>query len=95
MDWSDDPVDFSVWKRVPGNPFADYDPKEGIALWSLWEMPSTAVGKPVRRGRPRGAPTAVRSVRLSVETWKRLEAEAEKAHKSVNRLIADRLRRRA
>ncbi len=54
MDWTDRPIDFRKWKRVPGNPFADYDPAEGIALWSLWEMPSSSVGKWVRRGRPRG-----------------------------------------
>ncbi len=51
MDWTDEPIDFDVWKRVPGNPFADYDPKEGIALWSLWEMPSSVVGRKVRRGK--------------------------------------------
>lgn len=43
-DWTDEPIDMKVWTRVPGNPFADYDPAEGIALWSLWEMPSCAVG---------------------------------------------------
>jgi hypothetical protein len=92
MDWTDDPIDLAVWKRVPGNPFADYDPKEGIALWSLWEMPSSGVGRLVRRGRPRGKPTRVRSVRLPVKTWKRLEAEAQRSHLSVNALIARRLR---
>jgi hypothetical protein len=95
MDWTDEPIDLRVWKRVPGNPFADYDPKEGIALWSLWEMPSSAVGRLVRRGRPPGKPTKVRSVRLPVETWERLQKEAKKSHKSVNALIAARLRRRA
>jgi hypothetical protein len=54
MHWSDEPIDLKLWKRVPGNPFADYDPADGIALWSLWEMPSCVVGKVVRRGRPRG-----------------------------------------
>jgi hypothetical protein len=91
MHWSDEPIDLSVWRRVPGNPFADYDPADGIALWSLWEMPSCSVGKLVRRGRPRGRPTAVRSVRLPVETWKRLEAEANAAKVSVNSLIAKRV----
>lgn len=90
MHWTDEPIDLKVWKRVPGNPFADYDPADGIALWSLWEMPSCAVGKLVRRGRPRGKPTAVRSVRLPVETWKRLEAEASAANTSINSLIAKR-----
>lgn len=91
MDWSDEPIDFNVWKRVPGNPFADYDPDEGIALWSLWEMPSVAVGRTVRRGRPKGEPTAVRSVRLPVETWKRLEEEAAREDTTVNALIARRV----
>jgi hypothetical protein len=86
-----EPIDPKVWKRVPGNPFADYDPNDGIALWSLWEMPSSSVGKLVRRGRPRGAPTAVRSVRLPVTTWKRLEAQAVAKKTTVNRLIAKRL----
>jgi hypothetical protein len=53
-DWTDEPIDLTVWRRVPGNPFADYDSADGIALWSLWEMPSCAVGKVVRRGRPAG-----------------------------------------
>jgi hypothetical protein len=91
MSWSDAPVDFRVWKRVPGNPFADYDPSEGIALWSLWEMPSSALGKVVRRGRPRGEPSAVRSIRLPVSTWKRIEKEAKRANASVNALIARRI----
>jgi hypothetical protein len=90
-DWTEEPIDTKVWKRVPGNPFADYDPAEGIALWSLWEMPSSAVGKLVRRGRPPGEPTAVRSVRLPVTTWERLENEAKEAHTSVNALIRRRL----
>lgn len=90
-DWTDEPIDPLVWKRVPGNPFADYDPADGIALWSLWEMPSCTVGKLVRRGRPRGEPTAVRSVRLPVATWKRLEKEAEEAATSVNDLIRKRV----
>jgi len=90
-DWTDDPIDLDVWKRVPGNPFADYDPADGIALWSLWEMPSSSVGKIVRRGRPPGEPTAVRSIRLPVSTWKRLETEAEEAATSVNDLIRKRL----
>jgi hypothetical protein len=91
MHWTDEPIDLKVWKRVPGNPFADYDPADGIALWSLWEMPSCAVGKLVRRGRPRGKPTAVRSVRLPVETWKRLEAEASAENTSINAVIAKRV----
>ncbi|MBX3127587.1 MAG: hypothetical protein KF718_12765 [Polyangiaceae bacterium] len=90
-DWTDEPIDTKAWKRVPGNPFADYDPADGIALWSLWEMPSSAVGKLVRRGRPRGKPTAVRSVRLPCDTWKRLEAEARAAKTTVNALIAKRV----
>jgi hypothetical protein len=90
-DWTDEPIDLDVWKRVPGNPFADYDPSDGIALWSLWEMPSSSVGKIVRRGRPPGEPTAVRSIRLPVSTWKRLETEAEAAATSVNDLIRKRL----
>jgi len=90
-DWTDDPIDLDVWKRVPGNPFADYDPADGIALWSLWEMPSSSVGRLVRRGRPPGEPTAVRSIRLPVSTWKRLETEAEAAATSVNDLIRKRL----
>jgi hypothetical protein len=69
----------------------DYDPAEGIALWSLWEMPSSAVGRLVRRVRPRGEPTAVRSVRLPVQTWKRLEAQAAAKKTSVNALIARRV----
>jgi hypothetical protein len=91
-DWTDEPIDFRVWKRVPGNPFADYDPAEGIAVWSLWEMPSSSLGAPLRRGRPRGEPTAVRSVRLPVAMWKRLEEEAAAANTSVNALIARRVR---
>lgn len=91
MDWTEEPIDLSRWKRVPGNPFADYDPADGIALWSLWEMPSTAVGKVVRRGRPPGEPTAVRSVRLPVTTWQRLEQEAADEHTSVNALIRRKL----
>jgi hypothetical protein len=91
MHWSDEPIDLKVWKRVPGNPFADYDPADGIALWSLWEMPSCSVGKLVRRGRPRGKPTAVRSIRLPVETWKRLEAEASSANSTINAVIAKRI----
>jgi hypothetical protein len=90
-DWTDEPIDLDVWKRVPGNPFADYDPADGIALWSLWEMPSSSVGRLVRRGRPPGEPTAVRSIRLPVSTWKRLETEAEAAATSVNDLIRKRL----
>ena len=93
MDWSDRPVDFRKWKRVPGNPFADYDPADGIALWSLWEMPSSSLGKSVRRGRPRGKPTAVRSIRLPVAEWERLEREARRKSVSVNALIVARLRR--
>lgn len=92
MDWTDDPVDFRKWKRVPGHPFADYDPADGIALWSLWEMPSSSLGRLVRRGRPRGAPTAVRSIRLPVAEWSRLERDARKKRISVNALIAERLR---
>ena len=93
MDWTDRPIDFRKWKRVPGNPFADYDPADGIALWSLWEMPSSSLGKLVRRGRPRGKPSAVRSVRLPVAEWERLEREARRKKTSVNALIAARLRR--
>jgi hypothetical protein len=84
-------LDLKVWKRVPGQPFADYDPADGIALWSLWEMPSSMLGKLVRRGRPPSRPTAVRSVRLPVETWKRLEAEASTENTTVNALIAKRV----
>lgn len=91
MDWSDEPIDFSAWRRVQGNPFADYDPAEGIALWSLWEMPSSSIGPLVRRGRPRSDPSAVRSIRLPVSTWKRLEEEARRDHTSVNALIAKRV----
>jgi hypothetical protein len=94
MDWTLEPIDLWVWKRVPGNPFADYDPADGIALWSLWEMPSSAVGKLVRRGRPRGEPTAVRSIRLPVATWRRLEDEARRLGSSVNALITKRVARR-
>ena len=93
MHWADRPIDFRVWKRVPGNPFADYDPADGIALWSLWEMPSCALGKLVRRGRPRAEPTAVRSIRLPVAVWKRLEAEAKRQDATVNALVARRLGR--
>jgi hypothetical protein len=92
MDWSDRPIDFRKWKRVPGHPFRDYDRADGIALWSLWEMPSSSVGKLVRRGRPPGKPSAVRSIRLPAEEWKRLEREARKRKVSVNALIAARLR---
>lgn len=91
-DWTDEPIDLDVWKRVPGNPFADYDPTEGIAVWSLWEMPSSSVGSFVRRGRPPGEPSAVRSVRLPVSTWERLEREAAAEHTSVNGLIRRKLR---
>jgi len=93
MDWTDKPINRKVWKRVPGNPFADYDPADGIALWSLWEMPSCAVGKLVRRGRgrPRGKSTAVRSVRLPVDTWRRLEKEADARKTTINALIAKRV----
>jgi len=80
-----------VWRRVPGNPFADYDPSEGIALWSLWEMPSTGVGKVVRRGRPPGEPTAVRNVRLPTATWKRLEQLAAEQDTTVNALLRAKL----
>lgn len=90
-DWTEKPLDLRVWKRVPGNPFADYDPADGIALWSLWEMPSSTVGKLVRRGRPRGEPSAVRSVRLPVATWEQLENEAKERNLSVNALIASRV----
>ncbi len=91
-DWTEERLDFRKWKRVPGNPFADYDPEEGIGLWSLWEMPSSAIGKLVRRGRPRGPPTKVRSVRLPAKDWDALEREARKHKISVNALIAKRLR---
>lgn len=91
--WSEERIDFRKWKRVPGNPFADYDPADGIALWSLWEMPSSSLGKLVRRGRPKGAPTAVRSVRLPTSEWRKLEREARRQGISVNALIAERLRR--
>jgi hypothetical protein len=91
MTWADEPFDVVAWKRVPGHPFADYDPADGIALWSLWEMPSSSVGKLVRRGRPKGRPTAVRSVRLPMSTWKRLESEASAGNTSVNALIARRI----
>jgi hypothetical protein len=90
-DWTDEPLDLKVWKRVPGNPFADYDAADEIALWSLWEMPSCEVGKVVRRGRPPGEPTGVRSIRLPVATWERLEREAASTHESVNALIRKRL----
>ncbi|MEO8182917.1 MAG: hypothetical protein ABI895_29135 [Deltaproteobacteria bacterium] len=84
-------MDLKVWKRVPGHPFADYDPADGIALWSLWEMPSSALGKLIKRGRPPSRPTAVRSVRLPVETWKRLESEAISENTTINALIAKRV----
>ena len=93
MEWTDRPIDRRVWKRVPGNPFADYDPADGIALWSLWEMPSCMVGPRVRRGRPRSEPTTVRSVRLTVSDWERLEREAKRRKMSVNALVAERLRK--
>jgi hypothetical protein len=93
MDWTEQPIDRKVWKRVRGNPFADYDPADGIALWSLWEMPSCNAGTMVRRGRPRSAPTAVRSVRLTVKDWERLEREAKRKKLSVNALIASRLQK--
>ena len=93
MAWTDEPINFKLWKRVPGNPFADYDPADGIALWSLWEMPSSAMGKMVRRGRPRSEPTAVRSVRLPITTWKHLEQEAKRKRSTVNALIARRVGR--
>lgn len=89
--WVDDPCDLQIWKRVPGLPFGDYDPADGIALWFLWEMPSSAVGKRLRRGRPPGKPTAVRSVRLPVEAWRRLESEATPESTTVNALIARRV----
>jgi hypothetical protein len=95
--WTEERIDRRVWKRLSGNPFADYDPADGIALWSLWEMPSFSVGTLVRRGpsRPWSKPTSVRSVRLPIATWKRLEAEAEAeaaaAKTSVNSLIAKRV----
>jgi len=91
MHWSEEPIDLKVWKRVPGDPFADYDPADGIALWSLWEMPSSSVGKLVRRGRPPREPTLVRSVRLPVTTWKRLAAEAKAAKITVNGLLKKRI----
>jgi hypothetical protein len=91
MMWTEQRIDRKRWKRVPGNPFADYDPADGIALWSLWEMPSSIVGKVVRRGRPRGEPTAVRSVRLPVVTWQRLEQQAKTKKTTVNALIAKRV----
>ncbi len=59
------------------------DPADGIALWSLWETPSSAIGKLIRRGRPRGALIAVRSVRLPVSTWKRLELESRAQNTSI------------
>jgi hypothetical protein len=90
-DWTDDPIDMNAWKRVPGNPFADYVAADGIALWSLWEMPSCAAGKLVRRGRPAGEPTAVRSVRLPVAQWDELEKQATAENTSVNALIRRRL----
>ena len=90
-DWTDEPIDPKVWRRVPGNPFTDYDPAEGIALWSLWEMPSCSLGKVVRRGRPRGEPTAVRSVRLPVALWERLDKQARAGGNTVNGLIRQKL----
>jgi hypothetical protein len=56
-------------------------------------MPSTTIGEPIRRGpgRPKGEPTAVRSVRLPVSTWKRLEKEAAEEELSINALIARRI----
>lgn len=51
--WTEKRIDRRSWKRLPGNPFADYEPADGIALWSLWEMPSFSVGQLVRRGRGR------------------------------------------
>jgi len=50
-------------------------------------MPSSAVGAVVRRGRPPGEPTAVRSVRLPVAVWERLEREAASKKTSLNGLI--------
>jgi len=47
----------------------------------------------VRRGRPRGQPTAVRSIRLPVSTWKRLKQEAQRKKTTVNALIAGRIGR--
>jgi hypothetical protein len=91
MDWTDEPIDTSVWKRVRGNPFADYDPADGIALWSLWEMPSSAVGALVRRGRSPSEPTEARTLRLPVSTWKRLERQAEDAHTSIEAIVRERL----
>lgn len=90
-DWTAEPIDFKLWKRVPGNPFVDYDPAEGISPRSLWEMPSCAVGKLVRRGRPQGEPTSVRSVRLPTAVWDRLEAEARQEHTSVNAIVRKRV----
>ena len=90
-DWTEEPIDFTVWKRLHGNPFADYDPLERIALWSLWEMPSCSVGKLLRRGRPACEPTQVRSVRLPVKTWARLEQDARAASTSLNSLLKRRL----
>ncbi len=91
MHWSEEPIDLKLWRRVPGNSFADYDPAEGIALWSLWEMPSSPVGKLVRRGRPPREPTLVRSIRLPGATWKRLEAAAKAAKTTVNGLLRKRV----
>lgn len=54
-------------------------------------MPSSVVGALVRRGRPRSRPTAVRSVRLPLSTWKRLETQASAENTSVNALIARRI----
>ena len=89
-------VRFRVIRDTPeinltNDPFADYDPSEGIALWSLWEMPSTIVGSVVRRGRPPGEPTAVRSVRLPVALWNRLEKEAAASKTTMNGLIRRRV----
>jgi predicted DNA-binding ribbon-helix-helix protein len=41
----------------------------------------------VRRGRPPGEPTAVRSVRLPVALWERLEKEAAENKTTINGLI--------
>jgi len=91
--WTDRPIDMRVWKRVRGNPFADYNPREGIALWSLWEMPSCAVGRLVRRGRRTREPSVTRKIRLPASEWKRLEKEALRTGASVDTLVATRLRR--
>jgi predicted DNA-binding ribbon-helix-helix protein len=54
-------------------------------------MPSTLVGKVVRRGRPPGEPTAVRSVRLPATMWDHLERLAAEASTTVNALIRAKL----